>query len=291
MLKTDYSKKIEPLFELGQEHLMSKYNPKVYKKINFDNEDIEELIELATDISYEDIDYEEHKEEYDRFFYATIHAIYVLGTLKATEAIDPLLEQMEFEDGESDFFNSAIVDFFVLLGEESIEKLEEYMFIVPDFPELVTIVEVFSKFLDGNPKLLSRIEPILVRYIQNDITEEGNLAFVICTLIEHTQDKHIELIRQAFATKEVEDMWCGDLEDIEIKLGLREERETDKPKNKLDELVEVIDKIREEGKTASSPLPTTPYEKPQVREKPKVGRNDPCPCGSGKKYKKCCLNK
>jgi hypothetical protein len=25
-----------------------------------------------------------------------------------------------------------------------------------------------------------------------------------------------------------------------------------------------------------------------VRESPKVGRNDPCPCGSGKKYKKCC---
>ncbi len=25
-----------------------------------------------------------------------------------------------------------------------------------------------------------------------------------------------------------------------------------------------------------------------VRDKPKVGRNDPCPCGSGKKYKKCC---
>jgi len=23
-------------------------------------------------------------------------------------------------------------------------------------------------------------------------------------------------------------------------------------------------------------------------EKQKVGRNDPCPCGSGKKYKKCC---
>lgn len=27
------------------------------------------------------------------------------------------------------------------------------------------------------------------------------------------------------------------------------------------------------------------------REKPKVGRNDPCPCGSGKKYKKCCGTK
>jgi preprotein translocase subunit SecA len=24
---------------------------------------------------------------------------------------------------------------------------------------------------------------------------------------------------------------------------------------------------------------------------PKVGRNDPCPCGSGKKYKQCCMRK
>lgn len=25
-----------------------------------------------------------------------------------------------------------------------------------------------------------------------------------------------------------------------------------------------------------------------VREFKKIGRNDPCPCGSGKKYKNCC---
>lgn len=28
-----------------------------------------------------------------------------------------------------------------------------------------------------------------------------------------------------------------------------------------------------------------------VKATPKVGRNDPCPCGSGRKYKNCCLNK
>lgn len=32
-------------------------------------------------------------------------------------------------------------------------------------------------------------------------------------------------------------------------------------------------------------------DQPIVREAPKVGRNDPCPCGSGKKYKKCCGSK
>ncbi len=31
------------------------------------------------------------------------------------------------------------------------------------------------------------------------------------------------------------------------------------------------------------------YSPPQIVIERKVGRNDPCPCGSGKKYKKCCL--
>ena len=29
-------------------------------------------------------------------------------------------------------------------------------------------------------------------------------------------------------------------------------------------------------------------KQPQKRKGKKVGRNEPCPCGSGKKYKKCC---
>lgn len=29
-------------------------------------------------------------------------------------------------------------------------------------------------------------------------------------------------------------------------------------------------------------------EKPMIRETAKVGRNDPCPCDSGQKFKKCC---
>ncbi|MBI5064562.1 MAG: SEC-C domain-containing protein [Desulfatitalea sp.] len=33
---------------------------------------------------------------------------------------------------------------------------------------------------------------------------------------------------------------------------------------------------------------TAPKKKPARRDDDKVGRNDPCPCGSGKKYKKCC---
>jgi len=43
---------------------------------------------------------------------------------------------------------------------------------------------------------------------------------------------------------------------------------------------------------APSPTPDQPpapkFERPLKRELPKVGRNDPCPCGSGKKFKSCC---
>lgn len=32
-----------------------------------------------------------------------------------------------------------------------------------------------------------------------------------------------------------------------------------------------------------------PTEKQMARKPPRVGRNEPCPCDSGKKFKKCCL--
>ena len=39
---------------------------------------------------------------------------------------------------------------------------------------------------------------------------------------------------------------------------------------------------------AADDAPVVEQRKPFVRPDRKVGRNDPCPCGSGKKYKRCC---
>ena len=43
-----------------------------------------------------------------------------------------------------------------------------------------------------------------------------------------------------------------------------------------------------EGGEPAAARPPDAKQAPIEREAPKVGRNDPCPCGSGKKYKKCC---
>ncbi len=58
--------------------------------------------------------------------------------------------------------------------------------------------------------------------------------------------------------------------------------------------VYVSEKLRQGARESKGP-----YERalaanesaPEFSGMPKVGRNEPCPCGSGKKYKKCCLDK
>jgi preprotein translocase subunit SecA len=42
-----------------------------------------------------------------------------------------------------------------------------------------------------------------------------------------------------------------------------------------------------DGAPLEAPRPISPVATPFVREMPKVGRNEMCPCGSGKKYKHC----
>ena len=55
------------------------------------------------------------------------------------------------------------------------------------------------------------------------------------------------------------------------------------------------DNVAQAAPAIQSPEAAAPAEAPEIqlpkvtirREAPKVGRNDPCPCGSGKKYKQC----
>ena len=62
---------------------------------------------------------------------------------------------------------------------------------------------------------------------------------------------------------------------------IRREREAhlERQRERMRELNELAEKAQE-GKVTTA-----------RRKRPKMGRNDPCPCGSGKKYKKCCMEK
>jgi hypothetical protein len=61
-----------------------------------------------------------------------------------------------------------------------------------------------------------------------------------------------------------------------------DEGESDAPAGWVDSLLQDYEPDEDEPDEWSEPI---------VNAEPRIGRNDPCPCGSGKKYKKCCLRK
>ncbi len=69
-------------------------------------------------------------------------------------------------------------------------------------------------------------------------------------------------------------------EAVQLQLE-RQQLERDVPLTDLDEAIDELVACVLDAADISRP------RRPAVRAAPKVGRNDPCPCGSGKKYKAC----
>jgi len=84
-----------------------------------------------------------------------------------------------------------------------------------------------------------------------------------------------EIIRKAVERNDVRDKIDVLMEAIDIYVELNQNEKADE----LREEMELFEKS-----SRKTPVINMPYKAD------KVGRNEPCPCGSGKKYKKCCEN-
>jgi len=120
---------------------------------------------------------------------------------------------------------------------------------------------------------LAILEQQLQRFVQNVPLFNG---FLVSYLLDLKAIEAVETIREAFRHDAVDLSVVGDVEEAELDLGIRTQRSTPREiwQNKV-----FPDRMVEEHTT-----PTL------MRSDPKTGRNDPCPCGSGKKFKKCCLH-
>ncbi|HEX4365312.1 MAG TPA: SEC-C metal-binding domain-containing protein [Rhodopila sp.] len=110
-------------------------------------------------------------------------------------------------------------------------------------------------------------------------TEPSTGGFVVCALLDLAAVETIDAIRDAFGRGAIKVSIPGDLEDVEIALGLRAKRVTPRPHYVLSDL----------GLSSPPESDRLRHETEAPPKRQTVGRNDPCPCGSGKKYKKCCL--
>jgi hypothetical protein len=150
-------------------------------------------------------------------------------------------------------------------------------------------------------ELISRLRQALGRerafQLVGDVeARNDHLTTVLLSLLAMLGDaESIPLIQPLFDEQLIDPWhWGGEAEDFAVYMrGEKTWVEEDSP----DWVDDAAAFVKDHFFQPLAPLPkkskkfAPPDElvnEPIVRDGPKIGRNDPCPCGSGKKYKKCC---
>lgn len=269
-METKYSSPVNQLLTLGKPHGVGPWRDYLTPGLN--REHVPELIRMATDeeLSYVSSD--------SLTVWAPVHAWRALAQLRAVEAVVPLIGELyRIDDNDDDWISEDFPDVFAMIGPPAIASLAEYL-AAPGHGVFADVCagRSLEKIGNAHPERRERCIEILTeqlrRYAQNDPMLNG---FLVSDLLDLHAVESLDVIRDAFNQDCVDISILGDLEDAEIELGVRMQRATPPPRM---------------FPWLFDPLPPL-YSASMMRTSPKVGRNDPCPCGSGKKYKKCCLQK
>jgi hypothetical protein len=241
-------------------------------------EHVPELIRLACDATLHTAETE------NPAVWAPTHAWRALGQLRAVEAAAPLLELLRVR-ADDDWVDIELPYVFGLIGPGALPHVTDFLADRSVTTEpLISAIKCLVEIAERNPPSRNECIGLLARRLncgaENDPAVNG---FLISALIDLKAAETIDVIRHAFDKQVVDLSIAGDVEDVEMEFGLRTRRSTPRPVyhpffgNPLSDPAEVVSGAIT-GKNVEA---SAGYRK--------VGRNDPCPCGSGKKYKKCCL--
>ncbi len=209
--------------------------------------------------------------------WAPLHAWRALGQLRAEEAAPSLVRLFEQLD-DDDWVEEELPRVFAMIGPAAIPALAAYLDDA-DVAERcrLSIPDCLEQIAQRHPAARDDCVAVLAGQFEKYRTNGSILnGFLIGALIGLRATQIIDVIRKAFIEDRVDELVAGDIEEVEIDLGLKKYRST--PRRRLDIFGRPFDPGY--GHVAKFP----------VRRGAKVGRNEPCPCGSGKKFKKCCLN-
>ena len=214
------------------------------------------------------------------------------GELRLGAAV-PLLAGKLREDG-GDLMNEECERAFVRIGVRSNEAVEQITRDFPDQPWHYRLYASGAMEYMHTDFVVARSQAL--REQEEDRVVRTNLiAAVLGSFCSEGVEPAAELVR------------AGDLELREMLLGVATlmdeapgELEEWKRQERVDRQI-TIERIRAltsreppEPPKPSRPLlgdALAPVMPAPIFGAGKVGRNDPCPCGSGKKYKKCCMQK
>lgn len=198
----------------------------------FSAADIPELITLLTDETFNELD-SSHLE-----LWAPLYAWRILGQLASTEAIAPMVSGFDslLEDDYA-FDDSPIA--IGMIGPAAIPALWAY-WQQPgkDQFSYVMALDSLYEIATRHPASRAQVLECYQRYMAKPITSAFNLnGLLISRLIDMGASELIEDIRHLFALDCVDISCAGDLEEVEMWLGLPSERST--PKRTTAESVDI----------------------------------------------------
>jgi SEC-C motif len=274
-LGVGYAAPVQRLLSIGEarSHDPSDW-PDYRARFGLGREHIGDLIRMACDAGLN------QAESTSSEVWAPMHAWRALGQMRAEEAVVPLLTFLRTaEDDEAAAEELPAV--FGMIGQAAIRPISELLSDRSN-PEaavstaLLGIKEIAAR----HPECRAECVGVLVRMLEPQAETDPTIGgFAVSALIDLGAVEAADAIRDAFRRDAVDISIAGDAEDVEIALGSRARRATPAPEYMVLPVggIPWKDADRDQQKTQASPRHA------------KVGRNDPCPCGSGKKYKKCCL--
>jgi hypothetical protein len=255
-----------------------------YRALGLSAADIPPLLDIMVDASLLETSDEKRA-------WLPIHAWRALGQLDAGLALSPMLELMDRypdDDWIGEWISEDLLEMAAWFGPGAVPALTEYLGDAgKEESHRIMVSEALTRIAQAHPEARDEcIRSARERLERLDADWPDLNGFFVLALIELNSVESIGAIRRAYEADVVDWSICGDMEEVEIRLGLREKRVTPRPRSRF------IDEAEgEDGFPPRSSHRETPSVETYHREAPKIGRNDPCPCGSGKKYKKCCLNK
>jgi yecA family protein len=248
-------------------------------------------------------------------WWGLLHAIFMLGFMNGEDATQGLVRTIQRMDSEQ---NNDLWDWIggywpVLFRNKRAEASQDLQAIASDrdldwYPRSIAQECLLEAAQAAGPEALDDRLNQIARCVADETDDWDYRLSLTHQLLSFPRETHRQILQQmAVEQEKVEPYPHYDLDQVSEVYSKMQ----DKPEwERFDDPLEFYDptnilnrQIRwaqeDEKRLEDSGLfedsfdlpydyePQTPY----VRETPKVGRNDPCPCGSGKKYKMCCLKK
>jgi hypothetical protein len=285
-----YASPVNRLLSLGEPR---RNESRDYAALGLFADAVPELIRMATDEALND------GPQKSKLVWAPVHAWRALGQLRAPEAIAPLLTLFQRADDSDDWVMSDLPEALALIGAPAIEPIASFL---ADSTRgewaRVTAADALGHIGQAHPDLHADCVARLAKQLEKiaDQPETVN-TFVISALWDLRAVEAMPVIERAFASGRVDESVNGDLEDVQIHFKLKTKREHPRKPNRLTKMsgeiagmTDELHALENENSDLREILDDLTFgQEPQpYLAPPKTGRNDPCPCGSGKKCKKCC---